>query len=47
MRTSFLRKEPKIKGQIGEANQKDKVAYFSLMHQIDKAQEAGMRNQKM
>ena len=47
MRTSLLREEPKIKGQIGEANQKDKLAYVSLMHQIDKAQKAGMRNQKM
>ena len=41
LRTSLLRKELKIKGQIGEANQKDKLTYVSLMHQIDEAQEAG------
>ena len=40
LRTSLLRKELKIKGQIGEANQKDKPTYVSLMHQIDEAQEA-------
>ena len=28
-------------GQIGVANQKDKLTYVSLMHQIDEAQEAG------
>ena len=38
LRTSLLRK---IKGQIGEANQKDKLTYVSLMHQTDEAQEAG------
>ena len=42
LRTSLLRKElKKIKSQIGEANQKDKLTYVSLMHQIDEAQEAG------
>ena len=41
LRTSLLRKELKIKGQIGEANQKDKLTNVSLMHQIDEAQEAG------
>ena len=41
LRTSLLRKELKIKGQIGEANQKDKLTYVSLMHQIDEAQETG------
>ena len=41
LRTSLLRKELKIKGQIGDANQKDKLTYVSLMHQIDEAQEAG------
>ena len=40
LRTSLLRKELKIKGQIGEANQKDKPTYVSLMHQIDEAKEA-------
>ena len=41
LRTSLLRKEFKIKGQIGEANQKDKLTYVSLMHQIDEVQETG------
>ena len=41
LRTSLLSKELKIKGQIGEANQKDKLTYVSLMHPIDEAQEAG------
>ena len=36
----MLRKELKIKGQIGEENQKDKPTYVSLMHQIDEAKEA-------
>ena len=36
-----MRKQLKIKDQIGEANQKDKLAYVSLMHQIDEAQEEG------
>ena len=40
LRTSLLRKELKIKGQIGEENQKDKPTYVSLMHQIDEAKEA-------
>ena len=31
---SPLRKELKIRGQIGEAGQKDKLTYVSLMHQI-------------
>ena len=41
LRTSLLRKELKIKGQIGEANEKDKLTYVSLMHQIEEPQEAG------
>ena len=39
--TSLLMKELKIKGQIGEANQKDKLTYVSHIHQIDEAQETG------
>ena len=35
--TGLLRKELKIKGQIGEANEKDKLMYVSFMHQIDEA----------
>ena len=38
-RTSLLRKELKIKGQIVEAHQIDKL--ISLIHQIKEAQEAG------
>ena len=41
LRNSLLRKELKIQGQIGEANQKDKLTYVSFMHQIGEAQEAG------
>ena len=40
-RTSLLRKELKIKGQIGEAHQRDKLTYVSLIHQINETQEAG------
>ena len=40
-RTKLLRKELKIKVQIGEAHQKDKLTYVSLIHQINEAQEAG------
>ena len=35
LRTSLLREELKIKGQIGEADQKDRLTYVSLMHQTD------------
>ena len=41
LRSSLLKKELKVKGQISEANQKDKLTYVSLMHQIEEAQEAG------
>ena len=34
----MLRKELKIKGQIGVAHRKDKSTYFSLIHQINEAQ---------
>ena len=40
-RTRLLRKELKIKGQIAEAHQRDKLTYVSLIHQINEAQEAG------
>ena len=39
LRTSLLRKELKIKDQIGEVNQNDKLTYVSLMHQIDEAKQ--------
>ena len=34
---SPLRKELKIRGQVGEAGQEDKLTYVSLMHQIKQA----------
>ena len=34
-----MRKELKIKDQIGEVNQNDKLTYVSLMHQIDEAKQ--------
>ena len=40
-RISLLRKKLKIKGQIGEAQQKDKLTYVILIHQISDAQEVG------
>ena len=40
-RASLLRKELKIQGQIGEAHQRDKLTYVSLIHQINEAQKAG------
>ena len=40
-RTILLRKELKSKGQIGEAHQRDKLTYVSLIHQISEPQEAG------
>ena len=40
-KTSLLRKELKIKGQIGEAGQKDKLTYVSLIHQMSEAKACG------
>ena len=37
----MLRKKLKIKGQIGEAHQRNKLTCVSLIHQIHEAQEAG------
>ena len=34
-----MRKELKIKDQIGVVNQNDKLTYVSLMHQIDEAKQ--------
>ena len=39
--TSILRKEFRIRGQIGEPNQRDKLAWVSLQHQILEGKEAG------
>ena len=44
---SPFRKELKIKGQIGEAGQKDKLTYFSLMHQIKQARLTGYTDQEV
>ena len=40
-KTSLLRKELKLRGQIGEPSQKDKLSYVSLMHQIEEAKSSG------
>ena len=40
-KTSLLRKEFRVKGSIGEAGQKEKLTYVSLMHQINEAKAAG------
>ena len=36
---SLVRKELKVKGQIGEVGQKDKLTYVSLRHQIKQARQ--------
>ena len=40
-KTSLLRREFRVKGQIGEVGQKDKLSYISLMHQISEADQQG------
>ena len=47
LRTSLAKKELKIKDQIGEANQKDKLTYVNLMHQVDEAQEASYKESEI
>ena len=42
-----MKKELKIKGQIGYASLKDKLTYVSLMHQTDEAQEAGYKESEI
>ena len=44
---SPLRKELKIRGQIGEAGQKHKLTYVSLMHRIKQARLTGYRDQEV
>ena len=44
---SPLRKELKIRGQIGEAGQKDKLTYVRLMHQIKQARLTGYTDQEV
>ena len=39
-KTSLLRKEFRVKGSIGEAGQKEKHTYVSLMHQLNEAKAA-------
>ena len=40
-KTSLLRREFRVKGQIGEVGQADKLSYVSLMHQITEGKAAG------
>ena len=40
-KTSLLRREFRVKGQIGEVGQADKLLYVSLMHQITEGKAAG------
>ena len=40
-KASLLGKEFRVKGSIGEAGQKEKLTYVSLMHQINEAKAAG------
>ena len=44
---SLLTKELKIRGQVGEAGQKDKLTYVSLMHQIKQARLTGYTDQEV
>ena len=44
---SVLRKELKIRGQIGEPKAKDKLSYVSLMHQINEAQGNGYKDSEI
>ena len=44
---SSLKKELKIRGQIGEAGQKDKLTYVSLVHQIKQARLTGYTDQEV
>ena len=41
-KTSLLRKDFKIKGQIGEIGQRDKISHVSPVHQINEAKLSGM-----
>ena len=42
-KTGLLRKEFKIRGQVGEAGQKGTLSYISLMHQIKNLKQAGYK----
>lgn len=41
LKTSLLRKDFKIRGQIGEPSQKEKLSFISLMHQIQQGKAMG------
>ena len=45
--TSVLRKELKIRGQIGEPRAKDKLSYVSLIHQMNEAQQCGYHEREI
>ena len=47
LKASLLRKELKIKGQIREAHQRNKLSYVSLMHQISEAESQGYDEQEI
>ena len=46
-KTNMLRQEFKVRGQIGEPGQRDKLTYVSLMHQIRDAHAAGYKEDKI
>ena len=46
-KTKMLRREFKVRGQIGEPGQRDKLTYVSLMHQIRDAHAAGYKEDKI
>ena len=46
-KTNMLRREFKVRGQIGEPGQRDKLTYVSLMHQIRDAQAAGYKEEEI
>ena len=46
-KTNMLRREFKVRGQIGEPGQRDKLTYVSLIHQIRDAQVAGYKEEEI
>ena len=46
-KTGLLRKDLKIRGQVGEADKKDTLSYISLIHQINIAQQAGFQESEI
>ena len=47
LKSSVLRREFHIKGQIGEPNQADKLSYVALVKQTDSAVERGYTQSEM